>query len=106
MDVLGNPITLEQMAAHTRRTNKAATSKLLSIIARKRKFVDQLNTELGQILFGKITTRLEELFEKIAEESADEKEKMEFRVTRKLIEGWSERMDEYVKSKNKMQGKG
>ena len=106
MDVLGDPISLEHIQAHTRRTNPRATSKLLSIIARKRKFVDQINTELGQILFGKITTRLEELFEKIAEEKADEKEKMEFRVTRRLIESWAERMDEYVKSKNKMQGKG
>ena len=106
MDVLGDPISLEHIQAHTRRTNPRATSKLLSIIARKRKFVDQINTELGQILFGRITTRLEELFEKIAEEKADEKEKMEFRVTRRLIESWAERMDEYVKSKNKMQGKG
>ena len=105
MDTLGNPISLEHIQAHTRRTNPRATSKLLSIIARKRKFVDQINTELGQVLFGRITTRLEELFEKIAEETATTEEKMEFRVTRGLIEGWSAKMEEYVKSKRKMQGK-
>lgn len=106
MDVLGDPITLEHIQAHTKRTNPRATGKMLSILGRKRKFVDQLNTELGQALFLKVTSRLEELFEKVADDTATPEEKMEFKVTRGLLSEWAKEMGEYVKAKNKLQGKG
>jgi hypothetical protein len=105
MDVLGDPINLEHIQAHTKRTNPKATGKLLSILGRKRKFVDQINTELGQALFHKITARLEELFEKVADDTAEPEEKMEFKVTRGLLSIWATEMGEYVKAKNKLQGK-
>ena len=105
MDTLGDPITLEHIQAHTRRTNPRATGKMLSILGRKRKFVDELNTEVGQQLFKKVTTRLEELFEKVADDTAEPEEKMEFKVTRRLLGDWAKEMGEYVKAKKRLQGK-
>ena len=105
MNVLGDPITLDDIQQHTRRTNAKATAKLLSFLGRKREFVDQINTEIGQALFHKVTHRLDELFEKIAEETASSEEKMEFRITRKLLTDWAGEMFEYTKAKRKLQGK-
>ena len=97
------PINMDDLARHSKRTNKHATSKLLSILGRKKEYVDAINSELGLKLFEGITNRLDELFEKIAEETATSDEKMEFRVTRKLLQGWASEIHNYIKAKEKLQ---
>lgn len=89
------------IARFTKKTNARASARLLSILGRKREYVDAINSDVGKLLFERIVPRLEELFEKVAEDEATPEEKMEMKVTRRLLQNWASEIHRYNEAKAK-----
>jgi hypothetical protein len=94
-------ITFEQlkkfMAVHGEKG-----SKTLSIAGKLKPFYTALNTEIGQIILNDLLIKMEVLLDKIIEESATKKDLAEYRVVRKLLINWSNKIALYEETKKKI----
>ena len=68
----------------------------IRILLKNRKFIDAMNTEVGQALLEDICKLHEEAFGKIAALQASDEDKMEYKVLQRLIDRFATRITDYV----------
>ena len=69
--------------------------KTLSIISKKNEFQQAITDPIGQTLMKDLMIQMEILLNKIIDEKADDKDRAEYRVCRKLFEQWAIKIKEY-----------
>jgi hypothetical protein len=67
----------------------------LSTLGKLQPFVECMESELGQALLGGLILRHEELLNKISELNATDEDKMEFKVTKRILIDLSTQIAEY-----------
>lgn len=78
--------------------------KILSELSKQGKLVDAFNTEVGQEILKDAIAHADTLLSKIINEDADEKDKAEYRVYRRLINKWGTKVENYISNLNKAVG--
>lgn len=71
---------------------------ILESIAKQNKFVKAFSSDIGQELLKDASARLEELFNKIVQETSTEVERAEFRAFKVILERWLKRIDIYIEN--------
>ncbi len=77
-------------------------TKLLSVLGRQHRFLSACETEVGRELLRDALSRADVLLEKIVDESATVEERAEFRVLKRLLLVWAERIQLYFKNLEKL----
>ena len=70
-------------------------SDLLSVLGKQVSFIQAYDSEVGQQLLKDVIALMEHHLEAIIEEKATPEERAEFRVLRKILFKWSERINAY-----------
>lgn len=76
---------------------------LLNIVAKQYEFIEALNSPVGQQLSHDLFILHDNLLEKIYNESANEQDKAEFRVVKKLIRIYADKIQKYLQASEKIE---
>lgn len=77
---------------------------ILLDLARKDRFVEALDTEVGKELLSDAIDRLDFLLSKIIHEESTERDRAEYRVLKQIVEKWGNRVESYLETINKING--
>jgi hypothetical protein len=99
-------ITASDLAAHSRRHGRKATSQLLEILGRRRPHYELVTSPGGQLMFSSLLVRMDELVEKIVGNKATEEERVEYKVSVDFLNYNADIMTKYEKHSNKLKGVG
>lgn len=72
---------------------------LLNSLSRKEVFIKALETEIGRAILDDLICEMARLLDKIVDETASEVERADFRVGRRLIEKWVDKINSYMVEK-------
>lgn len=95
-------ITLADIEKCVAKYGGQRTSAMLSALERNRYVYNSLNTEIGQVFFGEAMGSLKSLFLKVMNNDATEEERIEYKVTRRLLLLWGNKLAAYEKLKSKL----
>ncbi len=70
--------------------------KILQILGKQMKFAKALDSEIGKELLKDLLVMYEVRFEKIVNETANNKDLAEFRICRELLEVWANRISNFL----------
>jgi hypothetical protein len=104
MEPVRNEITAEDLARHTARHGRKATSQLLNILGRRRPHYDLVMTPGGQLMFNRLIARMDELLAKIVDGVADEPDRIEYRVSVEFLQVNTDIIVNYKKHSDKLKG--
>jgi len=104
METVRNEITVEDLARHSRKHGRKATSQLLAILGRRRPHYELVNSPGGQLMFVRLLSRMDELLEKIVMNKADENERIEYAVSVDFLQHNTDMMINYKKHSDKLKG--
>jgi hypothetical protein len=76
--------------------SKQQTAELLQIMSKKVELYQALTTYPGNVLLEEITDSWATLFQKIVDISANEEEKIEFKVVHRLLTTWAKRVSDVM----------
>jgi len=79
-------------------THGDKANRILTVMAKRAKFMEAINTPLGQEILKDVAVGMEELLDKIIQEKATVQEKAEFRAYRKIMNSWTDRIRAYNKN--------
>ena len=97
-------ITIADLERHSQRHGKKATSQLLALLGRKRPLYELVMSKGGQIMFGYLLGRMDDLLNKIAENKADEQERLEYKVSVQFLQQMTSLIVTYKKYSDKLKG--
>lgn len=95
MDIEEERIALENRDKYAKRHGSAQLSKLLSVLGKQRQFVQAWETPVGREILSDLILLAEEKLEKIVEEKADEKDRADYRVCKKLLTKFRDKINSY-----------
>lgn len=104
MEDLKNKITEEDIRRHRKKRGAQNTSRLLSILGKKRQFLNAWESPVGQELMSHLLINAESFLEKIIEDKATPEEKAEFRVIRRWLTKVEEKITSYYQDLNNLKG--
>lgn len=78
--------------------NRKKGSQTLSLLGKDVAFIQAIQSPIGHELLKDLVGRHETLLEKVGGLSASDEEKLEFKVVKRLIQEWTERITRYEKS--------
>ena len=78
--------------------NRKKGSQTLSLLGRDIAFIQAIQSPIGHELLKDLVSRHETLLEKVGNISATDEEKLEFKVVKRLIQEWTERITRYEKN--------
>ena len=76
-------------------TTKKRGAMTLSILGEKSKFIDAVNTDIGQQLLGDLVEMHETLLKKISNNGASDYDRSEYKIVKEMLVRWSERIENY-----------
>lgn len=97
-------ITVADLERHSRQHGKKATSQLLALLGRKRPLYELVISKGGQIMFAYLIGRMDELLNKIAENNANEQERLEYKVSVQFLQQTTSLIVTYKKYSDKLKG--
>jgi len=80
-------------------------AKTLSLLGKNNSFYKAINSEIGQTLMTDLMVQMEYLLDRIINEKASPEERAEYRVSRKLLIKWADKIKTYQELKNKVKGR-
>ncbi len=104
MEDLRNKITEEDVRHYTKKRGAQNASKLLSILGKKKQFLNAWESPIGQELMSQLLIDAERLLEKIIENKATPDETAEFRVIRRWLVKVEEKITSYYHDLNTLKG--
>ena len=104
METVRNEITVEDLARHSQRHGRKATSQLLAILGRRRPHHELVTSPGGQLMFMRLLARMDELLDKIVANKADEDERIEYAVSVDFLKHNTDLMVNYKKHSDKLKG--
>ncbi len=104
MEDLKNKITEEDIRAYRKKRGAQNASRLLSILGKKKQFLNAWESPIGQELMNHLLLDAESLLEKIIEEKATPEEAAEFRVIRRWLVKVEEKITSYYHDLNTLKG--
>lgn len=87
-------LTPQQLAKYLALTRKRG-ARTLSILGQRSKFIDAINTGVGQELMGELIDKHEQLLDKISAVNASEEDKIRYGIVKEILEKWAEKIDGY-----------
>ena len=69
---------------------------LLSVLGRQQPFIDAMSTPAGRELLDDAITVMQEIMQKIVEETATPQEQAEFRALKKIMARWEQKIHSYM----------
>ena len=79
-----------------------AASRILKALARTEPFHVAINSDIGQELLKDCVVRMDQIIEMIIDESAEEKDRAEFRALKSITASWSTRIHNYLENVGKI----
>ena len=104
MEDLKDRITEEDIRRYTKKRGAQNTSRLLSILGKKKQFLNAWESPVGQELMTHLLIDAESLLEKIIKEEATPEEIAEFRVIRRWLVSVEEKITSYYSDLNNLKG--
>ena len=99
-----NEITAADLARHTQRHGRKATSQLLNILGKRRPHYDLVMSPGGQLMFIKLLARMDELLAKIVDGAAVESDRIEYRISVDFLKINTDIIINYKKHSDKLKG--
>jgi len=84
-------------------THGQKAAKVITVLAKRAKFKTAIETDIGQELLIDSLTEMEDLLDKIINETATKIEKADFRSLRKITNRWIDRIARYNKAVYKIE---
>jgi len=88
-------ITLKQINSFLMK-NKKRGEVALSMLGQFQEFINAWNTAIGKEILGDLVTRYETLLLAVAELTATEQQKMEFKIVKERLTTYSGKIDKYL----------
>jgi hypothetical protein len=104
MEPVRNEITAEDLARHTARHGRKATSQLLNILGRRRPHYDLVMSPGGQLMFNRLIARMDELLSKIVSDDANAYERTEYSISTEFLNTNTDIIVNYKKHSDKLKG--
>lgn len=79
-------------------THGKQAARVVNILAKREKFKRAIETDIGGEIMVDALNRMEELLQKIIEETASPQELGEFRALRNIVNKWQDKLAEYSKA--------
>ena len=86
---------MENYIARHGKKGKEMVSRLLSALGKDEQFLNAFNSPVGSELLSDLVEIMETRLDKIIDETAEEKDKAEFRVAKELATRWVGKINEY-----------
>ena len=104
METERKEITAVDLARHSKRHGRKATSQLLAILGRRRPHYELVISPGGQLMFARLLARMDELLNKIVMGKAEESERIEYGVSVEFLNLNTDIMVNYKKHSDKLKG--
>ncbi len=104
MEDLKNKITEDDVRHYTKKRGAQNASRLLSILGKKKQFLNAWESPVGQELMSQLLLDADRLLESIIEEKATPEEAAEFRVIRRWLIKVEEKITSYYHDLNTLKG--
>lgn len=88
-------IDIEGYITRHGKKGKEMASRLLSALGKNEQFLNAFNSPLGSELLTDLISMMEEKLDKIIDETADDKDKADFRAAKNLSMRWVGKINEY-----------
>ncbi len=95
MHIKQESILLDDIEKYGKKHGSTPTSKLLSVLGRQRQFIQAWETPVGKEILSDLILLAEEQLEKIVEEKADDKDRADYRVCKKLLTKFRDKINSY-----------
>jgi len=83
-------------------THKKHAARVLDILGKRTPFIEALKSEVGRELLNECAIEMELILDKLIDETADEKDRADFRSYKRIATRWAEKVNEYNKLTNKV----
>lgn len=97
-------LTLEDLEKYKLKHGSKQALRVLSVLGKNAGFVQAVRTELGQLIMQDLIVRMEVILEKIIDNTVKEEERIEYKLSRDLLDKWTARILTYERELNKLKG--
>lgn len=95
-------INLQDIDEFKKKHGSAIAGRLLSSLGKQRQFMQAWDTPIGKEILGLVIPLAEEKLDKIINESADDKDKADYRAYMRILTLFRDRINSYYKNLNKI----
>lgn len=88
-------VTISELERFVENVGIKRGQRIMNLLGKNQDFVTAISTEVGQELIKDAMNRLEVLLDRIADLNASDEEKMEYKVTKGILEVWLTRITDY-----------
>lgn len=106
MDDPTEKLKLEDLDQYRRKHGAKNAMRVLSFLGKNAAFVTAIRTELGQSIMQDLVVRMEYLLEKVIQGTITEEERLEYKISRGILESWAAKIAGYEKAINKLKKGG
>ena len=98
-------VTLSDIERFAAKNKGRGAAQVLSILGKRRPFMDAISTEVGQELLSDVVEQMQLILAKIIDDTATPTEVADFRAYKAISERWAKRISTYIEFQNKLLGK-